>query len=682
MILQTLRIKLLCAFMDFFKANQIQNIEGIELVIKKHQTNPMPFTFLPQASFLGLFKKAVDFISSGNEVLEMGAGCGLWGLLCLKKGAQVSFSDLTDVDLSSILESAQRNHFPLPELYQGDLFADSRLQGKRFDHILFNPPFHLGSPKNIAEQAYLGGENGSVLLRFFEQVPDYLHAQSKVYLILPKIEYQFFQSKIKEGFHINTIAKQWVPLLGTCLLLQLRCKEKLESSIQSNHTQKLSVSAESFYHLSKLINTHSCELLQLKGKIDDQRLKKSIYQCCLKHPITRSKLKNLGIWQGYAWEIDPLFHIDLIDFQTQFLEIAPFDVSADRIPSMILDEIWSKTAIDPFTQYPIQFRLIHTPTYSYFLVIAPHLCTDARAGILVAHQIIDFYQKNHHEPMIAQNFLNDQSPLALTHLPKVQKLKLATLAVLGILKDLLISAQGLGLAKDKRGKTQIHSILIDESKLNELKQQSKNQNTTLHQILMLSFIQAQKTWKQQYQIKQSQRIRLADLYNLSNEYPLKDQLNQSFNILVTPYTLTLNVHQDQAFIRHDFAQKLKALKNGLGLVELYRLMIYNMLARILPISLIQKLMDDVLKTETTTTNPGVIPYTFQWENQEIEVVDLINFLQISPPAKLALIYSTFRKRLRLIFLYDDLTLTDAQIQSLQHSFLNELNIKDQSHQSV
>ncbi len=86
--------------------------------------------------------------------------------------------------------------------------------------------------------------------------------------------------------------------------------------------------------------------------------------------------------------------------------------------------------------------------------------------------------------------------------------------------------------------------------------------------------------------------------------------------------------------------------------------------------------------ETTTTNPGVIPYTFQWENQEIEVVDLINFPQISPPAKLALIYSTFRKRLRLIFLYDDLTLTDAQIQSLQHSFLNELNIKDQSHQSV
>ena len=37
---------------------------------------------------------------------------------------------------------------------QGDLFAP--VEGQRFDVVFFNPPFHLGTPKNDLEKAWRG----------------------------------------------------------------------------------------------------------------------------------------------------------------------------------------------------------------------------------------------------------------------------------------------------------------------------------------------------------------------------------------------------------------------------------------------------------------------------------------------------------------------------------------------
>ena len=56
--------------------------------------------------------------------------------------------------------------------YSGDLFEG--VDGIQYDHILFNPPFHLQEPRNNKETAYFGGSDGTVIKRFLEVLKDNL----------------------------------------------------------------------------------------------------------------------------------------------------------------------------------------------------------------------------------------------------------------------------------------------------------------------------------------------------------------------------------------------------------------------------------------------------------------------------------------------------------------------------
>jgi tRNA1(Val) A37 N6-methylase TrmN6 len=673
-VIHAIRVKLLCGLMKAFRRETVIDLNGFKIIVKIHQTNPIPFSFFKFASFLAHFEQAVKEVQVGHQVLEMGAGCGLWGLLALQKRAILSVSDLVDVDLSSIVESAQLNGLTPPTIYQADLFDHPDLINQRFDHVFFNPPFHFAESKSIEDQAYLGGANGEIVFRFLVDVQQVLKENASVWLILPQIEYKRYASKIKADFHSEIVLSKWVPLLGHCLLLRLK-----KSAFAQR--QALSSNAESFYHLSKMINTHSCELIEIKGKIDLINLKRAIIHVCKQHPITRSKLKNLGIFKGYEWQIDPSWDDQKIDFQsismTQEMAQAliDFQLSVGQIPPQILSEIWDQKAIDPFLEYPIKFRiLMKTQEHAYLMVIAPHLCTDARAGILLVHQILDCY---HHllkgNQLLNEgqciSFIDTLDPLALDEFSFTFRSKLWGYALYGIAYDFLVKAQGLALRHTARGKTCIDTLLIDETQFLTLKQKSKQMQCTIHTLMTMALIKAQKEWKVERGVPVCRRIRLADLYQLTPFFRDKDRLNQSFNMLVAPYTLTLQTESD---LQLEITQKLNRLKQGLALVEINRMKIYNFFARFLPISIVQKSMDHLLQTETTTTNPGIIPYAFEWENAEFQVIDVLNFPQIAPPAKLGIIYTTFRGRLRIVFLYDDLAIERDDLLRLQQLLMSYL----------
>ncbi len=82
-------------------------------------------------------------VSPGSSVLDLGCGYGIIGLLAARKGA--GHVDLADVDLpstASVGENIILNDVTGAEVIVSDLL--SGLNGKRYDIILTNPPFHTG----------------------------------------------------------------------------------------------------------------------------------------------------------------------------------------------------------------------------------------------------------------------------------------------------------------------------------------------------------------------------------------------------------------------------------------------------------------------------------------------------------------------------------------------------------
>jgi methylase of polypeptide subunit release factors len=113
-------------------------LNGYTVTFHTSVSHPRP---LPGLSFFPLFRSASSEVVEHHSVLEMGAGAGIWSLLCLEQKAQVSASDLPSVCLDGLVQTSTNAGFSKPTLYYGDLFESIPKQS--FDHIFFNPPFHF-----------------------------------------------------------------------------------------------------------------------------------------------------------------------------------------------------------------------------------------------------------------------------------------------------------------------------------------------------------------------------------------------------------------------------------------------------------------------------------------------------------------------------------------------------------
>jgi SAM-dependent methyltransferase len=210
------RVKILVGIMRLGSRLSIARVAGLTLKVQAGGCNPAP---LPGLSFKPLFLAAVEDLGAQHVVLDMGSGSGVWGLLAAQMGAEVTASDLSQVSLDIIAGNAQDNGVAVPELHSGDLFEP--LAGRRFDRILFNPPFHLGNPNRPSDSAYVGGEDGDVVKRFLAALPEHLMEGGTACLILPGVELNEYEASLSQ-FEMRCRTARWMPLLGTVYLLELR----------------------------------------------------------------------------------------------------------------------------------------------------------------------------------------------------------------------------------------------------------------------------------------------------------------------------------------------------------------------------------------------------------------------------------------------------------------------------
>ncbi len=185
---------------------------GVPLIVAPGVHHPAPFMGVGVGA---LQEAALDLLPANARVLELGTGAGFWALAAARRGFDVTATDLPYVPLEAVAAAAERMGVEV-RLLHSDLFAE--LAGRRFDAIVFNPPFHDHEAGADDERAWCGG---SVVRRCLAEAPTYLAEGGAMYLIVPRIDQERYAGELA-AWSVSVAATRWFPLLGRTELLALR----------------------------------------------------------------------------------------------------------------------------------------------------------------------------------------------------------------------------------------------------------------------------------------------------------------------------------------------------------------------------------------------------------------------------------------------------------------------------
>ena len=152
---------------------------GFELRVPPTVFHPR---FYRTSRFFGDDLEKRDF--HGKEVLDVGCGSGILSLVAARRGAQVTSVDINPraVDCTSRNAAANRLQESIVAV-RSDLFGEIP-PGRRFDYIVWNPPFYPAEPTDDATRAWNAGDAYDVIARFASSAGGYLREGGTIIIVL------------------------------------------------------------------------------------------------------------------------------------------------------------------------------------------------------------------------------------------------------------------------------------------------------------------------------------------------------------------------------------------------------------------------------------------------------------------------------------------------------------------
>ena len=134
---------------DRYDDFRVERVHGAPFVV-------MPSVFNPKVPRTGEFLAAQldsQLVGSETEVLDMGTGSGVCAVIAARHARRVVAVDINPEAVRCAGINALMNHLEHRiDVRHGDLFGP--VPAERFDIILFNPPFLLGTPRDDRDRAW------------------------------------------------------------------------------------------------------------------------------------------------------------------------------------------------------------------------------------------------------------------------------------------------------------------------------------------------------------------------------------------------------------------------------------------------------------------------------------------------------------------------------------------------
>jgi len=167
-------------------------------------------------------------VEKDAQVLDVGTGCGMLGILASEKAGIVVAVDLNPYAVCCARENAGLNNLRCKIVFiQADLLTAFN-ENARFDLILFNAPY-LPAAESEAdswiERAWAGGINGrQVIDRFIAMAPPYLKPNGRILLMqstLANVEETIIKFK-KHDLKASVKAERELPFFETLTLVEAK----------------------------------------------------------------------------------------------------------------------------------------------------------------------------------------------------------------------------------------------------------------------------------------------------------------------------------------------------------------------------------------------------------------------------------------------------------------------------
>ncbi len=144
----------------------------------------------------------------GERVLDMGCGTGIIAIKAALQGAKVLAIDVNKLAAKNALYNARLNGVKV-KILVSDLFSAINTKTE-FDKIFFNPPYIAEEPSDIYSLSWAAGKNMEIVLRFLEDVRNFLSENGKCYIIVSTLGKpgKVLKAIEKQGFSFRVIASE------------------------------------------------------------------------------------------------------------------------------------------------------------------------------------------------------------------------------------------------------------------------------------------------------------------------------------------------------------------------------------------------------------------------------------------------------------------------------------------
>ena len=162
-------------FMKSVKKEARVKVLGRELIV-------LPGVYPPVfRDSLELVKAVLARVKEGDSVLDFGCASGVVSVFAAEKASSVTAVDSSSAAVECAEKNAELHCFSQKfRAFKSNLF--SALKGKKFDLIVFNPPFCTARPKSRIETP-VSDFNHSTLKRFLKQARKHLNENGHILLV-------------------------------------------------------------------------------------------------------------------------------------------------------------------------------------------------------------------------------------------------------------------------------------------------------------------------------------------------------------------------------------------------------------------------------------------------------------------------------------------------------------------